>query len=161
MSETSEIPARGLDPDARAQLERELAALRDQRGSLGTDRDEQGLGDRADDAENLQRLDEAALLDDRIAEITRLLATGKPHGGVSRPGLPDGTMVTLRHGDGAVETLRLVADTDTVTPGKEDSTLTLDSPLGKALVGHRAGETVSYRTPGGVRRAEIVSLRTP
>lgn len=150
-----------LNQEARGRLEEELGVLRGQRGALGTDRDEQGVGDRADDAEALRRLDDAALLDDRIAEVTRLLATGAPPDGVADHGLPDGSAVTLRHGDGTVETLRAVRLAELVPEGEEDTSLTLDSPLGQAVAGHRAGDTVSYQTPAGPRRAEIVNIRPP
>lgn len=161
MSKGSQLAGNGLSEEARGRLEEELDVLRGQRGALGTDSDEQGVGDRADDAEALQRLNDAALLDERIAEVTRLLATGAPQDSVADHGLPDGTAITLRHGDGTVETLRAVRITALVPEGEEDSSLTLDSPLGQAIAGHRAGDTVSYQTPAGPRRAEIVTIRPP
>jgi transcription elongation GreA/GreB family factor len=152
-----------VSSETRRRLEEELAVLRDQRAALGTEPGGQAPGDRADDAETLRRLDDAAMLDDRITEITRILAAGTriPTGGVPDHGLPDGTLVTLRHGDGTVEVLRAVAFTEEVPPGQEDSSLTLDSPLGRAIAGHGPGETVTYQTPEGARRAEIVQIRPP
>jgi transcription elongation GreA/GreB family factor/8-oxo-dGTP pyrophosphatase MutT (NUDIX family) len=150
-----------LNEDARHRLEGELAALRDQREALGAG-DGQRVGDRADDAETLRMLDDAALLDGRIAEVTRLLAGAAPTSGFKGGKLLlDGSVVTLRYGDGTVQTLRAVALTEEVVPGDEDSSLTLDSPLGRALAGHRAGDTVSYQTPNGPRRAEIVQIQPP
>lgn len=32
------------------------------------------------------------------------------------------------------------------------------SPLGSALLGHRAGDTVTFKTPGGERQATIISV---
>ena len=32
------------------------------------------------------------------------------------------------------------------------------SPLGSALLDHRAGDTVTFKTPGGERKATIVSI---
>ena len=79
----------------------------------------------------------------------------------SRDELPDGALITLRHGDGIVEALRAVALTEEVAPGEEGSSLTLDSPLGQALAGHRVGDTVSYQIPNGPRRVEIVQIQAP
>ena len=158
---TSKQPNVGLSEDARDRLAEELSVLREQRQALGAG-DEPGTGDRADDAEALRRLDAAALMDDRIAELTRLLAGASPTSGRERENLlPDGSQITLRHGDGTVQFLRAVALTEQVPPGEEDSSLTLDSPLGRALAGHRAGDTVTYETPEGSRRAEIVQIQPP
>ena len=36
--------------------------------------------------------------------------------------------------------------------------LSVDSPIGKALLGHRAGEQVSLETPRGAKRLEVVEV---
>lgn len=36
-----------------------------------------------------------------------------------------------------------------------------DSPIGKALMGHAVGETVTADTPGGVRNLEILEIKKP
>ena len=36
--------------------------------------------------------------------------------------------------------------------------VTYDSPLGKALLGRRAGETVNYETPGGAASAVVLAV---
>jgi transcription elongation GreA/GreB family factor len=151
----------GLSDAARESLRRELEVLRGQREALDTAGDELGIGDRADDAEALRRRDDAALLDDRIAEINRILHTGRLPTNFRGGGLRDGSTVTLRYGDGSVETLRAVAITAAVPEGEEDTSLTLDSPLGRALAGHKPGDTVTYETPEGTRRAEILELHAP
>ena len=45
---------------------------------------------------------------------------------------------------------RLAADLDDQT--------SVHSPIGRALVGHRAGDTVTVDTPGGPRVVEIVAV---
>jgi transcription elongation GreA/GreB family factor len=158
---TSKQPSTGLDVEARDRTARELDVLREQRRSLDIG-DDPRTGDRVDDAEALRRLDDAALLDDRIAELTRLLAGAPPTSGIEGDALlPDGSVITIRHGDGTVEALRAVARTEQVPPGQEDGSLTLDSPLGRALAGHKVGETVGYATPHGRRRAEILQIQPP
>lgn len=157
----------GLSADARQRLEQELDVLRSRRADLDSGRmSEDRADDEADSAEMLRRADEVVRIDDRINEITRLMAVGGAVSGVSTHadtdgGLADGTMVTLRFDDGGVRTLRAVAITEAVPEGEEDSSLTLDSPLGQALAGHDVGDSVSYETPEGTVRAEIVGIRAP
>ncbi|HEY2204161.1 MAG TPA: GreA/GreB family elongation factor [Pseudonocardia sp.] len=160
-SDSVELSGHGLTEDTRERLDQELEVLRSQRAALDTGGDELGVGDRADDAEALRRRDDAQKIDERISEINRMLYTGEALVETDAEGLPDGSTITLRHGDGAVETLRAVAITEAVPEGEEDSSLTLDSPLGRAIAGHKPGDTVSYETPEGTRRAEIVEIHPP
>lgn len=151
-----------LTDETAQRLRDELDVLRARREELTELPDGQdGVGDRADDAQNLQRLDDAALLDDRIAELTRLLAGGHPGAEHSDDRLPVGTVVTLRHPDGSTETLRVVAITEQAAPGEQDDVFTLDSPLGRALADGSGGATVRYHAPDGERELEIVELRRP
>jgi len=49
-----------------------------------------------------------------------------------------------------------------VVPAEADiarQRISLESPLGSALSGHRAGDEVSFDTPGGARRVAIVEVR--
>ncbi len=152
-----------LTDETAQRLRDELDVLRARREELTEVPDGQdGVGDRADDAQNLQRLDDAALLNDRIVELTRLLAGGHPPGGEhSDDRLPVGTVVTLRHPDGSTEALRVVAITEQAAPGEQNEVLTLDSPLGRAIAGRSGGSTVRYDTPDGEQQLEIVDLRPP
>ena len=66
-----------------------------------------------------------------------------------------GTRVTLEDIAGAHEAYELVA------PGESDllaGRLSTDSPVGSALLGRTAGETVAVTTPRGVRRLWIVAV---
>jgi len=36
--------------------------------------------------------------------------------------------------------------------------MSIASPLGKALVDHKAGDTVTFKTPGGDRKATVVRV---
>lgn len=146
----------GLSPAARSRLEQELAQLRKQRASTASPTGEsEAAGDSADRADFLQRAEAAAWLDQRIAEVTDLLARRHP----DRGGIPDRTTVTLRFDDGTEETLRVVS----VAAEWEDEVdaVTADSPLGRALVGREAGDTVSYRTPAGEVSATVVAIESP
>jgi transcription elongation factor GreA len=149
--------ARGLNGGARDRLKQELAALRERREEMAAEiRSRDPVGDQADNAFALRLGDEIAALDARIANLTELLARG--HG---VEGIPDGTRVRLRFDDGTEQTLQVVAVIEEIPAGQEDDTITADSPLGLALVGHGAGDSISYRAPVGEVHADILSLELP
>lgn len=150
-----------LSGQARERLEQELAALRDRRDRLaGQVRARDRVGDQADEAFSLRLDDDIAAMDDRIGELSELLASGR-NVETGTHGVLDGTRVTLRFADGEVQTLQVVAVPEEIPAGQEDAMVTFDSPLGLALSGRAAGDTVAYSAPAGVVRAEIVSLEPP
>ena len=115
------------------------------------------VGDQADEAYLLRLEDDIAVIDDRITELSDLLAGG----GRGTRGVADGTTVTLRFAENDVQTLRVVAVPEEIPAGQEDTMVTSDSPLGLALAGHKAGDTITYSTPMGIVRADIISLEPP
>ena len=44
------------------------------------------------------------------------------------------------------------------TPTRPGGKLSIESPVGQALVGHRAGDVVELQTPRGTRTLEVVSI---
>ncbi|MFB7588605.1 GreA/GreB family elongation factor [Streptomyces sp. NPDC056169] len=146
-----------LSDVARAAFARELADLRTERETVAvTLRDGGGdqVGDRADQADELQRVTELQRLDARIAEIEGRLREGAVAGPPSTDTVGVGSTVTVRFAD-ATETTVQIGEVAEVL----DATMvTADSPLGRALLGRRAGDTVTYDTPGGRADAVVVSL---
>ena len=65
-----------------------------------------------------------------------------------------GSRVRLRDLDGD-EVLSIVTPDLVDVPG---GLISMDCPLGRALLGHVAGEHVSVRAPGGVRAVTILSV---
>jgi len=152
-----------LSPEAQANLRAELELLRTRRAGVAEGLENaDATGDRVDDADIIGRHDEIAMLDDRITEVIRLLH-GAPLPGhdLGEDDPVPGTEVTLRYADGSTETLRVVAITEEIAPGEEDSVLTLESPLGRALAGHQQGDKVSFQVPDGTMEVEIVELTPP
>jgi len=67
-----------------------------------------------------------------------------------------GAVVSLRYeGDDDVERY-LVGSIEEEQDGV--SVVSPESPLGKALLGHKVGDTVEYEAPGGMLKVEIVSI---
>ena len=161
MTESSGSPE--LSTATRDRLEQELAEARRQRdrlaGQLGGEdaEDPDTTGDSGDAALQLEGQDDLARIDGRIEEIERQLAGGL---GTSS-GLADGTVVTLRFPGGDVTTLRVVAIPEEAPGDGQDDVVTADSPLGRALVGRGAGDTVRYEGPDGDLQAEVVDVQAP
>jgi transcription elongation factor GreA len=149
---------------ARERLEGELAQVREQRRRMsaqlgGEDPTDPDRGDSGDAAAQLEGLDDLARTDQRIDEIQRLIAgSGVPD---SEPGLADGTVVTLRFPDGDVTTFRIVAILEEAPSDGGEDVVTVDSPLGRALAGRRAGDPVTYAGPDGDLQAEVVAVDAP
>jgi transcription elongation factor GreA len=147
---------------AKNQLAAELDRLRQRRERLELEvKDDRGMiGDHGDAAEAIQRADELVVLADRINELDRLLRTGPPPSDNS-DALPGGTEVTLRFADGEVVTMHVISIVEETPVGREAETLTARSPLAQALVGHKAGDTVTYSTPQGENQVELIALKLP
>jgi transcription elongation factor GreA len=144
-----------ISADALRALQRELADLRSERGTVAaTLRDGDAVGDRADEADELQRAAELARLDQRIDELEERIreasVAGPPPAGV----VGVGSTVTVRFADGTEATLQV----GEVAEELDRTLVTADSPLGRALLGRRAGDTATYETPEGTTTAVILSL---
>ncbi|MFJ3788653.1 GreA/GreB family elongation factor [Kitasatospora sp. NPDC090091] len=140
---------------ARRALEEELVELRTERAKVAaTLKVTDAVGDRADQADGLQRADLLVRLDDRITEITDRFRVADAAGPPRTDAVGMGSTATLRFADGTLETVQIGEVADRL----DETLVTADSPLGRALLGHRAGETVGYDSPEGRATAEIVSI---
>jgi transcription elongation factor GreA len=159
---SEEAESKKLAESSRDRINAELARLRERRGRLEAEvRDDRGaVSDHADAADAIQRADELAGLDERISELDRLLQTGpSPSNGTGT--LPGGTEVTLRFPDGSVVKMQVISIIQETPVGRETETLTAGSPLGLALAGRQAGETVTYTTPQGENHVELLEVKYP
>jgi transcription elongation factor GreA len=159
------VPA--SEAETRERLDQELAQLREHRSRLadqlgGEDPEDPTGGDRGDDANQLEGLDDLARLDQRIRDLQQRIAERfESDPDQQDDGLPDGTVVRLRFDDGDETTYRIVGLVEEVPEAERDGVLTSDSPLGKALAGHTGGDTVSFDGPDGPIEARLLELRTP
>lgn len=147
---------------ARENLAAELDRLKQRRDRLEVEvKNDRGMvGDHGDAAEAIQRADELVVLADRINELDRRLRSG-PTPTDDSESLPGGTEVTLRFPDGEVVTMHVISIVEETPIGREAETLTARSPLGQALAGHKAGDTVTYTTPQGENQVELISVKLP
>ncbi|MDQ3762450.1 MAG: GreA/GreB family elongation factor [Actinomycetota bacterium] len=147
----------GLTNEQRLEAERRKLREREQQliASFG-DRDI--TSDRADQAQLLEGVHELQWVRDRIAEISQLLADLRQPRGQARSGrIGIGATVDLEYQDGSHEAVWLGS------PGLahvDEAVVTPSSPLGQALLGHRAGDSVDYTTPAGPQRVRVLAVRS-
>lgn len=147
-----------IGAQARRALEQELADLRDERRLVaGTLRDSASVGDQADQADALRRVDQLARLDRRIEEITDRLRQAEAAGPAPTDVAGVGSTVTVRFPDGTAETLEIAEMAEAL----DQRLVTADSPLGRALLGRRPGDSVRYDTPDGPATAVLESIGSP
>jgi transcription elongation GreA/GreB family factor len=158
---SEQVEPTGLSDEAHERISAELDRIRERRDRLEAEvRNDRGaVSDHADAADAIQRADELASLDERIIELDRLLRTGPLPNGTDT--LPFGTEVTLRFPDGAVIKMQVIAVIEQTPVGGEAEALTAGSPLGLALVGRQAGDTVTYTTPQGQNQVELLDVKYP
>src|SRR5699024_4420730 len=69
-----------------------------------------------------------------------------------------GSMVKIKDVDkGRIDTVKLVGEASDDLPEDYDE-VTVNSPMGEALLKARIGETVRVNTPRGVKRFEVVEI---
>lgn len=92
----------------------------------------------------------------RIAELTHKLRYAQILQTSSDGRAEEGSVVRLKIGDGEAEFLLGSRDLSCTTDKKIIST---KSPIGAAVLGHKAGDTVDYEAPGGRKmQVEIISV---
>lgn len=79
--------------------------------------------------------------------------SAKPNDGVAE----DGMLVTVVFADGERETFVL---SDGLI-GDDVSTVSAESPIGRALIGRRVGDTVRYAAPSGAELQITIEAATP
>jgi len=159
---SAEVEPSGLSGEARDRVAAELARLQERRDRLEAEvRNDRGaVSDHADAADAIQRADELVGLDERLAELDRLLHAGPaPSNGADQ--LPFGTAVELRFSDGEVVKMQVISVIEEASADGETEALTASSPLGLALVGRKAGDKISYTTPQGEQQVELLDVKFP
>ena len=134
-----------LEGDARKKVIDEIATAR-------------AHGDLSENAEYHAAKDQQGMQEARVRQIREMLENAEiieaADDGVVKPGV----LVTIRMGEDDAETYLLGSREE---KGAGHDVLTPESPLGQALLGHSAGETVSAQIPAGELKVEIVAVETP
>lgn len=109
-----------------------------------------GYGDLSENSEYDEAKNEQAIIEGRIAEIENQLKNVRvlDEAEIGTENVHIGSTVTVyEKGTKDKETYRIVGSTEADPLGGRISD---ESPIGKALLGHRKGDEVEVETPGGV-----------
>jgi transcription elongation factor GreA len=141
-------------------LQEELDFLRDERRNEIADRLHEAIaegGELIENAEYEAAKNEQAFVEGRIKELEILLATAKV---VECKDIPPGVIqfgstVTIQEEDLSPETFVIVGSAEAkASEGK----ISNESPLGRALVGHKAGDLVEVKAPAGSFTVKVVKV---
>lgn len=151
-SETILVTSEGL-----TRLETELAQLdhRERTEVAERVRVARESGDSAEDCEFLDARLDLERLEARVTELRRMLRRSELIERVpGRSEVQPGTRVRLRC-DGAVEEFQIVG---ALEADPLHGRISNESPLGRILIGHHAGESVQWESPDGVRQARLLAI---
>ncbi|MCK4452476.1 MAG: transcription elongation factor GreA [Anaerolineae bacterium] len=148
-----------LTPEGLKKLEEELEYFRTVRRQEVAQRlravlEEQDILENAEyeDAKNEQAFVEGRIL--TLEDILRNVAIIEEGGPTDRVGI--GSRVTVAEEDGEPETYHIVGS---VEADPKRGRVSNQSPLGKALLGHRVGDEVIVNVPDGVLRFRITAIQ--
>jgi transcription elongation factor GreA len=112
-------------------------------------------GDVVDNAAYEDAKNEQARLEGRIQELEQLLATAKTINKVDSDIVSLGSVVCVNTNDDREICYTLVGAFEAKPSA---GLISNESPVGKALLGHKAGNVVIVSTPGGVKELTILSV---
>jgi transcription elongation factor GreA len=116
-------------------------------------------GELIENAEYEAAKNEQAFVEGRIQELDILLATAQIIEGNGKAKKTDaiqvGTKVTIKEGNFEAETFIIVGAAEA---NPREGKISNESPIGKAILGHKMGETVKVETPGGTYNVKIIKV---
>jgi transcription elongation factor GreA len=150
-----------LTAEGKARLTSELEQLTQVRRAEITERiiqaREEAHGDSGDSTAYEEAKTDLLLLEQRISELQNTLAEVEVVDEVGEHSEASlGAHVTVKDESGAEEEYVIV---DHAEADPRHRRISDTSPVGKALVGHRVGDTVTVETPEGTHKLTITSIR--
>jgi transcription elongation factor GreA len=118
--------------------------------------DAQEAGDVIDNAAYEEAKAQHALLEERIYELEQMVARAQVIQPISTDVVSLGSIVHLVTSDGREYQYKIVGAFEAEPNAGRISN---ESPVGKALLGHRVNDLVIVSTPGGVKEYTVLSIR--
>jgi transcription elongation factor GreA len=115
-------------------------------------------GELIENAEYEAAKNEQAFVEGRIQELDLLLATAKiieDNGKKKGDVVQLGSKVTIKEGNFEAETFTIVGAAEA---NPREGKISNESPIGKAILTHKVGETVKVETPGGTYNVKILKV---
>lgn len=147
-----------LTPAGKRKLEEELEYLRTVRRPAIAAKIHEAKegGDVMENAGYDEAKNEQAFIEGRIRTLEALLSKVEIIKESEQPYLAClGCTVTVMEKGGTPETFRIVGPTEA---DPSQGRISDESPLGRALMGHRVGDRVKVQTPTGIREFEILDV---
>lgn len=149
-----------LTAEGRTQLQEELGTLTSVRRQEVTARIHKAseTGGTVDNAEYDEAKNEQAFIEGRIRELETILfnATVAPTRKKKTNKVEFGSSVTVLTDRGEKRNYTVVGSAETAPlEGK----ISVESPVGRALLGHKVGDKVDVETPAGVTKLKITRLK--
>jgi transcription elongation factor GreA len=146
-----------LTPEGLEKLKRDLEVAQRRRAEAGERLKEAFQpGDIEDNPEYEQAKEEVGLLDGRIYELQEMIGRAQiikdTHSSVVGPG----STIEVTDSDGGSETYHLVG---AVESDPSAGRISVDSPVGRALVGHKKGDRVTVSVPSGTLTLTIKAVK--
>ena len=148
-----------LTPEGQQNLQKELEHLKTVRRLEVARRIQKAseAGGTVDNAEYDGAKNEQAFVEGRISYLENILSNAVVPTAAVKPGgaIGFGSSVTVVTDKGAKKRYRVVGSAEAAPlEGK----ISIESPVGRALVGHKAGDKVDVQTPSGVVKLTIVKV---
>jgi transcription elongation factor GreA len=115
------------------------------------------MGDLSENADYISAKEDQGFLEGRILELEAILRNHKIIDEMpkARDVVDIGSHITVQEEDFPAETYFLVGPKE-ADPNK--GRISHESPIGRALIGHRVGDNVTVSTPGGDIRLKILNI---
>lgn len=113
-------------------------------------------GDLSENADYHKAKEDQAFLEGKIREYQEMIAGAKIIQASNNKGIIDvGSHITIQEGTDPEERYHMVGAREA---NPVEGRISNESPIGKALLGHKVGETVTVETPGGQMLLKIISV---
>jgi transcription elongation factor GreA len=146
-----------LTPEGLEKLKRDLTIALQRRAEAGERLKEAFQpGDIEDNPEYEQAKEEVGLLDGRIYELQEMIGRAQiikeSHSSVAGPG----STIDVVDSDGQAETYHLVG---AVESDPSAGRISIDSPVGRALVGKKKGDRITVSVPSGTLTLSVKAVK--
>jgi transcription elongation factor GreA len=146
-----------VTPKGLEKLEAELLYLRTEKRREIANYLQETMGD-VEDSEYMIAMEEQAFVEGRISQLEDLLSNVKViEPGQKSTGVVDlGSTAVIREGDNDAETFTIVGAAE-ADPKK--GLISNESPLGKALMGSKVGDDISFKAPAGTLKFRVLAIQ--
>jgi transcription elongation factor GreA len=154
------MPNNFLTKEGYQKLQEELDYLRKVKRQEVANRLHEAMegGELIENAEYEAAKNEQAFVEGRIQELDVLLASAKiieDNGKKKSDSVQLGSKVTIKEGNFDPETFTIVGAAEA---NPREGKISNESPIGKAILGHKIGDSVKVETPGGTYTVKILKI---